>query len=374
MLPKILFIEIAHHFGGSGARLLTILKHLPPESIGLACLSNSETGRKAKEFGIKVHEVGRVKYDPAIFSRLIGLIKKESYSVIDTQNINSKIWGAAAALFTDAAFVSTVNSNYVQEFNNPIKRWLITTAEYLTNVRVNKFISVSEEVKTGLIESGIQPNKISMVTNAIQLEPEDISIKSSKFDEVISGKENLILAVSVGRLVWIKGHDVLIEAVSSVRKIHPNFLCLIIGDGPIKNNLQFQIQNLDLENSVLLTGFLSLDEVHYLIINSDMFIMPSRTEGTPIAILEAAALARPIIASNVGGIPDVITDQVDGMLVRPEDPDELAAAIIKLIEDQNLSHRLGENAKEKILREYSPEVQAEKLKNIYMQTIKKVRA
>lgn len=371
--PKTLLIEIAHTFGGSGTRLLTILRNSPKDKIGLACLKGSETAQRAREYGIKIYLVGNTKFDPFIFFRLREVITKEKFEIIDTQNINSKIWGALVAPWCKAAFVSTINSLYIKEFGKNLKGWVIKISEKITNFGVDLFISVSSEVKSELLKSGVSEGRVALILNSVNINPLEINDYRVEIIKKYNLSKDSIIGVSVGRLIWLKGFDILIDAIKHVLLVAPNFVCFILGNGPTYSVLSEKISKAGLEDRVILTGYLPLHEVYAYVKSSDMFIMPSRTEGSPMALLEAATLSRPIIASRVGGIPDMVTDGKQAILVEPENDILLAEAILKLIQNPEFSTKLGYQAKQKIDMEYHPEIQLEKLKNAYITALRNYR-
>ena len=370
MFPKTLFLELAHHFGGSGTRLLTIMKSLPKDKVGLISLAGSVTAEMAQALGYKTYTVGNHKYDPFIFSRIRKIAKQGKYELIDSQNINSKIWGFIVAYWSDIAFVSTVNSQYQEEYGGNIKGWIYHSIDMITNSKLDFCIAVSAEVHDALIKSGIPKDKIELISNSISINPEEIFFNKDQLINEFNIPSDSIVGVAVGRLVWVKGFDVLVDAMKIVKLIIPNFICLIIGEGPLLSELSDQISKAKLKNNIILAGYHPLSEVHAILKSSDIFIMPSRSEGTPMALLEAAALARPIIASRVGGIPDIVADKVHALLIEPGSPHELAQAIINLSENPDISNKLGMQAQKRIENYYNPAVQAGKLKKAYLQALK----
>ena len=140
-----------------------------------------------------------------------------------------------------------------------------------------------------------------------------------------------------------KGLDVLLEAAASLKKEINNFHLVIIGDGPERPRLEAIINALNLQSAVTLTGF--LPEAAKYLPAFDIFVLPSRKEGFPFTLLEAMAAGLPIIAASVGGVPEMITDDEQGIIVPPGSPDALRSAIKRLNDDPGLRQRLGDNAR-----------------------------
>jgi glycosyltransferase involved in cell wall biosynthesis len=167
-----------------------------------------------------------------------------------------------------------------------------------------------------------------------------------------------IALVAVGRLTWAKGYEDLFQAVRLLVEADDRICCLIAGDGELRDKLEVLLAETGLSRHVFLLGHLSREDVLSLIALGDIFVMPSRSEGTPIALLEAAMLRKPIVATAVGGIPELVRDQEDCLLVQSENPQQLADALMRLIKDTSLAERLGNNAYRRVSGDFSLETQA----------------
>jgi glycosyltransferase involved in cell wall biosynthesis len=144
---------------------------------------------------------------------------------------------------------------------------------------------------------------------------------------------------AVGALVDHKGHRVLIRAAAQAVRETPDARFVILEEGERKDELVREVRELGLERHVLLPGF--RPDVLSLLKTFDLFVMPSITEGLGTSLLDAMACERPIVASRVGGIPEVVVDGVTGLLVPPRDADSLAEALVRLLEDRALAARLA---------------------------------
>jgi glycosyltransferase involved in cell wall biosynthesis len=163
----------------------------------------------------------------------------------------------------------------------------------------------------------------------------------------------------VGRLVPQKGFDLLIQAFQKIASQVPDLHCLIVGEGDDKDKLSAQIRAAGLEKRIYLVGYRDRQDVLSIVRSSDIFVMPSRYEGTPIALLEAAALARPILATCAGGIPELVTHEQHAFLVPPEDPAAFADGLARLARDPEYAGRLGQNAQQRVRESFSPQLQQE---------------
>jgi glycosyltransferase involved in cell wall biosynthesis len=140
-----------------------------------------------------------------------------------------------------------------------------------------------------------------------------------------------------------KGHRYLLEAFGKVREAHPDTRLLLVGQGPLEGETRRRAADQGLDGSVIFAGY--RDDALRILPTFDVFVLPSQHEGLSIALLEAMALGRPIVATRVGGVPEVVEDGVTGFLVPPRDPAALAAAIVTLLESPALRERMGEAAR-----------------------------
>lgn len=363
-LPKTLIIDLSNFYGGASSRVLSMLTRFPSGSAALAGLENSAVTLEAKRLGLPIHVLGSGKTDPRILPRLIRLIRKEGFQILDTQNIQSKFYASLAASFTRVALISTINSWYNNEHGGTSTRGKIyTMLELATNRNLALYVTVSEKDRSMLFQSGIPEDKIELIYNAVnttlpKLEPNFLRTQ-------LNLPSDALICLAVGRLVHIKGYDVLIEAMKEAAAEIPNLVAVIVGEGEIRDELTRQIEATGLNGRIILPGYFPRESILSALDSCDIFAMPSRYEGTPIALLEAGSLACPIIASNAGGMPELVSHEEHALLVTPEDPHALAQALIRLAKDRALAKRLGENAQIRVREKFSLENQVTATMNAY---------
>jgi glycosyltransferase involved in cell wall biosynthesis len=166
-----------------------------------------------------------------------------------------------------------------------------------------------------------------------------------------------------------KGHEDLLNALALLRSQHPAllFCCLFIGEGELREPLQAQVQALGLQGTVVFAGLRR--DVPRLLAALDVMVMPSRWEGLPMALLEAMACARAVVATRVGGIPDVVVDGEHGLLVSPQDPPALAQALARVIEAPALRQQLGHAAREVVLQRFDAQRTSGAYEALYAQAL-----
>ena len=175
---------------------------------------------------------------------------------------------------------------------------------------------------------------------------------------------------TISRLSEEKGLVHLVAALRILSRHHPGVKAVILGDGPQRRSLQAMVSDAGLSGTVLLAGYRNY-AYHYLP-RFDVFVLPSLTEGLPIALLEAMQAEVPIVATRVGGIPAVLENGRTGLLVRPGDPGELAAAIAGVLSDPVGARAMGKNAREVALGKYSSRRMAEDYLRVYEKILRKV--
>ena len=356
--PKALILDLSKHYGGSNSRILSLMTRSKPGTIGLAGLKNGVITKQAQQMGLKIHAVSGHKADPRLLFRLIQVIRREGYNVLDSQNIQSKFWANLAAMFTKTALVSTLNSWYAHEHSTTlIKGRLYTSLELLTNQTLDLYITVSEKDRQMLLHSGIPAEAIELIYNTIDLDVSAIPGDNDSLKKQFDLPPQAIVCTGIGRLVPQKGFDLLIEAFAKIALQIPDVYCLIIGEGDDKEKLTAQIRLAGLEARIRLIGYQDRSKAMSILKSSDIFVMPSRYEGTPIALLEAAALRRPILAACAGGIPELVTHEQHAYLVPTNDPEALAQGFLKLTLDSDFARRLGQNAQQRAREQFNPESQ-----------------
>jgi glycosyltransferase involved in cell wall biosynthesis len=235
-------------------------------------------------------------------------------------------------------------------------------------ILVNQGMLDKKEIKA------LPRNKISIINNGVDIptskEPTGICEYPEKSLENKVNKfcsQGIIIA-SIGRLSVEKGYNYLIEAVSSLSKYHAQYIkLLLIGDGRLRSELQQQAEAAGLKDFFLITGYLK--NARNLISLADIYVISSLTEGLPISLLEAMASGTPIVATAVGGIPHVVQDRKEALLVSSQSPQALVGAINELIQFPALARSLAKNSAAKVKQHYSSKGMAEEYTAVYKEIL-----
>ena len=217
------------------------------------------------------------------------------------------------------------------------------------------FIGVSRELVTLLRNSGIAENKLKYIPNGIPVRQ-----TLSKPESKVKTRNALIVARLDNRQ---KGIDIVLKAWLSVRKKYNDAILTVLGDGPEKGNLEKEAKDLGIHGSVHFVGFKK--DVQKYLAKTNIFVLPSRSEGMPNALLEAMSYGLPCIATPVGGIPDIITDGVNGSLVPVEDHMMLAKQIIVLLSSPEMCEKIGSCAQKTIKEHFDIKESASKYLSLF---------
>ena len=201
---------------------------------------------------------------------------------------------------------------------------------------------------------GCPREKIVIIPNGIDTE---------KFKPENQGLPNTIFWG--GRFVSGKGLEYLIKALKIIEKKHHNFRLIMAGDGYLFHKIHNLVDDYGLSKNVIFEGRVPHNEIPKFLNSASIYVLPSIREGMPYALLEAMACGRPVVASNIPGINDVITNGENGLLVPPCDPNALANAILRLIEDHALRRKLRRNARKLMVEKYSWDIIAGRTEKVY---------
>lgn len=223
-------------------------------------------------------------------------------------------------------------------------------------------VVVSNKTYKRALEEGINPERLRVIVNGIN------PVDPAKFDrEQIRRELNIpadsLFVLSVGRLTRQKAHDVLVAAVPAMLANLPNITIGICGNGDQRAALEAKIQTLGVGAAVILYGL--RHDVERFLAAADIFVLPSRSEGMPLALLEAMSAGLPSVATRVEGVEEALQDGEQGLLVPSEDPDALAGAVLRLAADAGLRQTLGSAARKHVMEHYTADATCTE----YMHTI-----
>jgi len=293
--------------------------------------------------------------------KLMAFIRKERFSVVHTNDLYSNLFAIPAAwLARVPVIVSSRRDMSRWWWYTPARRKILRRIQGLsTRVLVN-----SEAVRQDLItRDGFDPKRIAVVYNGIDLE---------KFTRPKVTRQQLLPGVPQGgkTIVMVanmhagsKGHGDLIEAARTVKQKFPEARFLLAGDGEMRPFFEDQVRALGLAEMFVFLGHRT--DIPQLLSCCDIGVLASKSEGLPNAVLEYLAAGLPVVATTVGGVPEIIENEVHGLLIPPEHPDALATALLRLLEDPQLCASLGKAGQERVRTRFNFPAVLESLRQLY---------
>ncbi|KKW26402.1 MAG: Second mannosyl transferase [candidate division Kazan bacterium GW2011_GWB1_52_7] len=370
MRKKILFIITKSNWGGAQRYVFDLATHLPTRRYEAVVAAGGEgvLFQKLQSAGIRTIPIPTFRRDIYIgkefrsFFNLVRILREEKPAVVHLSSSKAGGIGAAAAwiykFMPGASYPLVVFTAHGWGFNEPrqyLARIAIRALSALAGIFQDSVICINAaDAKSA--SRLIRKKKIVLIPNGIgsftPLARNDARRKLSQIGaREIAPAEFLI--GTIAELTKNKGHEYLLDALALVRARGVRTRAIWIGEGELRDALEKKIRARGLEKTIFLAGF--LDDARKYLPAFDVFVLPSLKEGTPYTILEAMHAGVPVIAARAGGIPDLLQDNKTGILVRPADTKELAAAIERASQDAALLESLAKNARTVVQRNYTLE-------------------
>ena len=215
----------------------------------------------------------------------------------------------------------------------------------------DRVVTISEAIRDVLVDQGVDPSLIRCVRSALDPEPFSNPCPDSGLPGDWGIEDGDLVVAMAAQFIPRKGHDVLLDAMPRIREAHPNVRFVLFGRGPLRDKVAERVRDEGLQGSVVLPGF--RDDLPALLPCLDLLVHPAMLEGLGIILLQAGASGLPVVASAVGGIPEVVVDGETGRLVPPGDPDALAVAVSDLLSDPEKLRSMGAAGRFRVYREFS---------------------
>jgi glycosyltransferase involved in cell wall biosynthesis len=366
---KILHTNFHRGWGGQSNRILIVCRELCSlgHDVTIAAPPGSKLLEKAEKKGIKC-------FDGANFTRgfrpfkvyrdvhaLREHIKKENFDIIHTHGSQDS-WATAYALVRikpRPPVFRTKHNIFLIKDHLPNK-WLYGKA-------TDRIVCISRAIyEYCAAKSYIKESSLDIIHSAVNAEKYSCG-NGMRIRKEFNLEGKFVTGIS-GRLRQEKGHTYLFQALSKIKDQAQDLVLLAIGDGSMFAELKELAEKLQITDRVIFTGFRK--DVPDILASLELFIMPSISEGLGTAVLEAGAAGLPIIASDVGGIPDIIENGVSGILTPPGEPAPLSEAIMTLYNNRDLAEKYSRKAKEWVTMNFSEKALGEKTEAFYKRTLK----
>ena len=368
-MVNILYVIDNLSFGGGERCFAQVIRSLPRTRyrIFAACKNQGIFWERLKKYGVIGYPIDMgSRFNISIIRYLMIIIRKEGIHIVHSQGGRADFFARIAArLAKIPKIVSTVQMPVEGYDVSPLRKAVYVTLDRFTERFVDKFIVVSEALRRTLIEGHkIPPERVVRIYNGIELDkydPELYSREKVRKELRIGPDEPLVGAI--GRLVWQKGFPFFIRAASYVLRAIPNAKFLLVGDGPLRSELERMVGDLGMTKDFIFTGF--REDIPEVLAALDVLVLSSLREGLPMILLEGMAMARPVVATDIEGIAEVVEHNKTGILVPPEDPQALAEGIIALLRDKDKARRMGRAGRKRVEEKFSVEEMVRRTQGVY---------
>ncbi len=346
---KILHVTFDMALGGTEQVIRQLVENMPSDLIEhhIFCLDGEvkELGQLLVSKGYIIHSYGRKKgFDWSLILHLRRLIAQEQYDVLHCHQYTPFVYGVIASIFKHPKVLFTEHGRFYPEVVK-FKRMVINP---VLSLFTDKITVISKATAKAVVDYEYMPqHKVQVVYNGLKLDIDELKQTHSKqkLRDFLKVPKGDFLFGTIARLDPIKNHIMLIKAFEELCKKHNNLYLVIIGNGPMMDELRTLVADLDMEDNVALTGFIVEPQKYLLAM--DVFLLPSFSEGTSMTLLEAMACGVPPIVTKVGGNPEIVENDVSGLIVENDDQSDLVSAMSKLLTEQNVRIKISAAAIER---------------------------
>jgi glycosyltransferase involved in cell wall biosynthesis len=309
----------------------------------------------------------RFRFDRQIVEKLKRVVEHKKPDVIQTHNVKSHFIMRLSGLWREIPWVAFHHGYTTTDLKmrayNQLDRWSLRKA--------HRVVTMNKVFAKQLMQAGANGEGMRILHNAIDVE----SILNVNPDEATKLKNKLSIApeesviIAIGRLSLEKGQIDLIRGFAKFLQKPANLKTklVIVGKGPEQERLEQEINSLKIKEQVIFAGQVTDVKPFYAI--ADVMVLPSHSEGSPNVLLEAMAANVPVVATSVGGVPEIATDKENALLVEPRNSEALAQALSQLLNDKELARKLATNAQQRVIKNHSPQSRLRSLLEVYRELI-----
>lgn len=373
---KVAYVLTPISFGGSEKVSLNFLRHADRNRFDIMPILLLRPWEEVPYFA---REIGKLGYtyttlpvslrkggDPVrvmrVAWRLLHILRRERFDLVHTHGYFADICTVFCSRLLGVPAVATCHGF----IGNDSKLRLYNALDRSTIKRCSRVIAVSDTIRIQLTANGVAPAKIVLISNAVAAQEGEGAENAQTVRGTFGITADDMVIGYLGRLSEEKGLRFLLQAASRLRREGLQVKLLLVGEGPEREVLERMAREED-SDFVVFAGF-QTDIGRWLRI-FDVFVLPSLTEGTPLALLEAMAAGVPIVATAVGGVPAIISDGVNGKLVPPADVVALGEGVRQILVDSELQERFRDAGKNTIRQKYCIEQWCRSIENIYLETL-----
>lgn len=325
----------------------------------VAGLASEEFVRRSRAAGLVAHEGPlRGELNPLAIARVRALLRDGRFDLIHCHTAHAHTIGAIAAGLSRVPCVVSRRVDF------PVKRGFLGTNRWKYHHGVARYLAISSAVERELLSAGVARERIVRVASGI-----DPTRHASRDPSLLAREfgigDDVLVVGAVGHFAWHKGFETLVDAAPRLLARFPRLRVFLLGDGELRPALESRVRAKGdaVAAAFLFPGF--RDDVASFVARADVIAAPSLLEGLNTSILDALWLERPVVASNVGGIPDAVVHGETGLLVEPGDPAALAAAVQQVLEAPALAARLGAGGRRRVEERFTVDAMVEATLRVY---------
>jgi len=366
---RVCHVAMADLWAGAEVQLAILLRSLaklPDLAVSAILLNPGWLADELHDAHIKTHVIPEAERNPfSILRELSDYFHRNQIDVLHTHKYKDNILGALASLRRGIPYrVRTIHGapepfaglqqlkmNVYGIIDGVVNRWA-----------VDRLVAVSFSLRE-ILAQWLGTDKVTCIHNAVDVHQIRVTTDLASLRKELGLDHHDFVIGTMGRLHPVKGLDVFLRAARIIKAHRKSTKFVIAGDGPLRGELQTLAQQCGLAHETMFLGHRS--DGHNVLGLMDLFVLPSLSEGIPLVLLEALALARPVVATAVGGVPEVIEHGISGLLAAAGKENELAQRCLAVMDDPVLAQRLGHAGRKCVEKSFSAEAMAENVANVY---------
>jgi len=323
-------------------------------------IDRGELSRVFAASGIRVHDLGGTLGVTSSLLKLAALARSRVFDIVHIYGFKAGIIGRLvfAAASPSTIVVQGIRGLHLTQTVNPdsaatrVALWTERRLSFL----IDHYVANSKGAMRFLSSKGLPAEKLHWIPSGVDPRAWPVSQRSDRSTSVIA---------CVARFVPVKRHIDLIQALGLLMQAGVPFRCALVGEGPLLRGIQSKVEEVGLGEFITFPGRINPDAVRELLIKADLFVLPSAWEGLPSSVMEAMAAGLPVVGTDVNGISELVVDGETGLLVPPENPESLAAALASMLEDPALRREMGLNGRKRVEAHFDLRKTARQIEQFY---------
>lgn len=367
MPVKIMLLIAANNVSGPVKGVFQLIENMDPAEFEIKLYDFQYNDEKEDDFlnavqawGISVGVL--IQKNRSYFSlvrQVVREVREKGYDVVQSHGFKPTFLGFFTRLFCDVKWICFMHGTTSEN----LKVKMYNLVDNILQRGADRTVLVSEAQRQKVL-GGSNLKRVHVLHNAVDVaNPMPMSAETRPVRELFGIPTESKIILTVGRFSPEKGMDVLLEAFALLVSQVENVCLVLVGDGQERPAMEQQIDRLGLNDMVHFAGY--TDTPGDYVAEADVLVLPSRSEGIPNAVLEAMAMGKPVVATAVGGVPEIIIDGISGRLVAPEQPDLLAQALTEVLNDPDLYQRFVIEGKRRVQEAFSIQARVAKLQTLY---------